>query len=172
MKNRIGFFGGCFNPITNAHVGLIKQVIEKEHLEKVYFVPMGDWYAKEELISLEHRMNMLSLAFEKENKMEILNISNGKSKTCAIDTFQIIDEAFPKAERFFIMGSDNYKQIHTWKNAEKLNQYRYIVLDREQGSLKNVSSSLVRNKIKQGQKIENLLPNQVLKYIEQKKLYK
>ena len=173
MTNKVGFFGGCFNPITNAHLGLIKEVIEKENLEKVFFVPMGNFYQKKDLIPLEHRIKMLELVFEKEDKMEILNISNNDKKMCAIDTFQIIDEKFPKEERYFIMGSDNYQNIKQWKEAEKLtSQYHYIVLDRENGENQNISSSIVREKIKRNEQVEHLIPNQILEYIEQKKLYK
>lgn len=173
MRNRIGFFGGCFNPVTNAHLQLIEKVLEKEKLEKVYFVPMGDLYAKKELISLSHRIKMLELAFGNQDKMQILNISNTNQKTSAIDTFQIIDEKFSEAERFFIMGSDNFEKIKTWKNAEELTQkYQYIVLDREKGDMKHISSTLVREKIKQGKKVEDLIPKQVFEYIEQMKLYK
>jgi len=173
MKNRIGFFGGCFNPVTNAHLQLIEKVIKQENLDKVYFVPMGDLYEKKELISLTHRIKMLELAFENQDKMEILNISNTNQKTSAIDTFQIIDEKFPEAERFFIMGSDNFEKMKTWKNSEELmEKYQYIVLDRKKGDFKNISSSLVREKQKRGEMIGNLVPEQILTYIEQMKLYK
>lgn len=136
MKNRIGFFGGCFNPVTNAHLQLIEKVIKQENLDKVYFVPMGDLYEKKELIPLTHRIKMLELAFENQDKMEILNISNTNQKTSAIDTFQMIDEKFPEAERFFIMGSDNFEKMKTWKNSEELmKKYQYIVLDRKKRRL-------------------------------------
>lgn len=173
MKNRIGFFGGCFNPVTNAHLQLIEKVIKQENLDKVYFVPMGDLYEKKDLISVNHRLKMLELAFENQDKMEILNISNTDQKTSAIDTFQMIDEKFSEVERFFIMGSDNFEKIKTWKNAEELmEKYQYIVLDRKKGDFKNVSSSLVREKLKCGEAIGNLVPEQVLMYIKQMKLYK
>ncbi len=71
------------------------------------------------------------------------------------------------------MGSDNFEKIKTWKNAEELTQkYQYIVLDREKGDMKHISSTLVREKIKQGKNVEDLIPKQVLEYIEQMKLYK
>ena len=61
----------------------------------------------------------------------------------------------------------------TWKNAEELmKKYQYIVLDRKKGDMKDVSSSLVREKLKRGETIENLVPEQILMYIEQMKLYK
>lgn len=173
MKSRIGFFGGCFNPVTNAHIELIAEVIKNENLSKVYFVPMGDLYKKKDLISLEHRKKMLELAFQDQKKMDILAISNKDKKTCAIDTFQIIDDKFPEADRFFIMGSDNYEKIENWKNGNDLiKNYQYIVLDRKKGKTKQISSSMVRDKIKQNENVELLIPQQVLEYIRQKNLYR
>ena len=172
MKSRIGFFGGCFNPVTNAHINLIKAVMKQENLKKVYFVPMGDLYQKKDLICLEHRIKMLQLAFENEVNMDILDISNKDKKMCAIDTFQVIDEKFPEAERFFIMGSDNYQKMTEWRDAENLlKNYHYIVLDRENGNTKHISSTVVRQRIKQNQLIDDLVPEQVLAYIKQKNLY-
>lgn len=173
MKDKIGFFGGCFNPITNAHIDLIKDVIKRENLSKVYFVPMGDLYPKKDLICLQHRIKMLEIAFQNEENLEILDISNNDKKMYAIDSFQLIDEKFPQAERFFIMGSDNYQKIMEWKSAEDLmKNYHYIVLDREKGNRKHISSSLVRQRIKQNETIEDLVPIQVIAYIKQKNLYK
>lgn len=173
MKSKLGFFGGCFNPITNAHLGLIKDVIEKENLSKVYFVPMGDLYQKKDLIPLKHRIKMLELALETQEKMDILNISNQDKKMYAIDTFKIIDKKFSDAQRFFIMGSDNYTNICNWKNSEDLmNQYNYIILDRENGNTKDISSSVVREKIKLDEDIKNLIPEQIIEYIKQNNLYK
>ena len=171
--DKVGFFGGCFNPITNAHLQLIKQIIEKENLSKVYFVPMGDLYKKKDLIHVDTRIEMLKLAFKNEPKIDILNISNNQKKTCAIDTFKIIDESFPKVQRFFIMGSDNYNKIADWKDSEELlKNYKYIILDRERGNTKDISSSIVREKVKKGESIENLVPEAVEKYIKQNNLYK
>ena len=70
---RFGFFGGCFNPPTIAHIELIEKAIKDKNLDMVYFVPMGDLYKKENLIPAFHRVNMLKIAIKE--KMEILNIS-------------------------------------------------------------------------------------------------
>jgi len=59
---KIGFFGGSFNPPTKAHIELAQKVIEKYVLDKVIFVPMGDFYVKEGLASSKDRLNMLKLA--------------------------------------------------------------------------------------------------------------
>lgn len=170
---RLGFFGGCFNPVTKAHVSLIKDVIKKNDLDKVYFVPMGDLYSKEDLIPAKHRIAMLEFALQNEDKMEILDISNNNSKMSAIDSFKLIDEKFKNCERFFIMGSDNYKKIPNWKESEKLmKDYKYIILDRENGENKGISSSVVREKIKSDEFADDLISDKVVEYIKNNNLYR
>ena len=61
---RIGFFGGCFNPPTNIHIGIAKELIDSKILDKVIFVPVGDFYKKENLISAIHRYEMIKKAIE------------------------------------------------------------------------------------------------------------
>ena len=90
---KLGFFGGCFNPPTVAHIELIEKAIKENNLDMVYFVPMGDLYKKENLILANHRVNMLKLAIKE--KMDILTISvDSKKELQAIDTFRIIQEKF------------------------------------------------------------------------------
>ncbi len=45
-KKKLGFFGGSFNPVTIAHINLIKKAIKEFNLDKVYFIPMNDYYKK------------------------------------------------------------------------------------------------------------------------------
>ena len=169
MKN-VGFFGGCFNPPTIAHIDLIEQAIQEYNLDKVYFVPMGDLYKKETLIPAFHRVNMLKLAIKFHPKLEILLTSvNSKKQLQAIDTFKIIQAEFSKTNNFFIMGSDNFEKIKFWKNSEELiNNYQYIILKREN----NISSTSVREKIKNNEDTNNLISKDVEQYILENKLYK
>ena len=68
---KIGFFGGSFNPPSYVHIELAKALINEYNLDKVIFVPVGDYYEKASLISSNHRYNMLMLAIEDEEKLEI-----------------------------------------------------------------------------------------------------
>ena len=170
--SRFGFFGGSFNPITKAHIDLILEAIDKYNLDKVYFVPMNDMYKKQGLLPLNVRSEMLKLALDDYlDKMDIFLLNNDKEYK-AIDSFKIIDSKFEKDERFFIMGSDNYKNIENWKDYEKLKKYNFIVLDRENESkTKDIISTIVRNYIKDRKDISVFLPNKVVKYIENNNLY-
>lgn len=182
---RLGFFGGCFNPPTIAHYELALKAVEKAKLDKLYFVPMGDYYKKDGLIPAEDRFQMLELMVKDIDKLEVSRIQMDQKKELqAVDTFRIINQKFNNSQNFFIMGSDNFKQIRTWKNSEELlNSYDYIVLSRGEyenkdvividtlPSLKDISSSLVRNKIFNGENIQELVTKNVEKYISEKKLY-
>ena len=164
---RYGFFGGCFNPPTIAHIELIEQTIKDNNLDMVYFVPMGDLYKKENLIPAFHRVNMLKIAMKE--KMDILNISiDSKKDLKAIDTFRIIEKEFNKSDNYFIMGSDNFENIKFWKDSEELlKNYKYIVLNRED----DISSSRVREKIKNNEDVSQFIYKDVEQYILENKLY-
>ena len=170
--SRLGFFGGSFNPITKAHLNLILEAIDEYKLDKVYFVPMNDMYKKQGLLPLEYRKSMLEIALEDYvEKMDIFLLNNDKEYK-AIDSFEIIDSKFDKDERFFIMGSDNYKKIENWKDYDKLKKYNFIILDREnKNDTKDISSTIVRNYIKDKKDISEFIPYKVMKFIENNKLY-
>ena len=71
---KIGFFGGCFNPPTIAHINLVKLAKEKCKLDKVIFVPVGDFYYKKELAKAKDRYNMLKILCKNEDSLEVSDI--------------------------------------------------------------------------------------------------
>ena len=163
---------------------------------------MGDFYLKPELRPAKYRYEMLKLALEKEAKIDVSKIVIDSNKpTTAIDTFEIINKKFNNSDNYFIMGSDNFYKISEWKSSEKLkNDYNYIILDRDEvgnklfynrkysensydrknekyqiisdNAMKNISSSLVRSKIKQNEDYNDLVPKEIKDYIEKNNLYK
>lgn len=131
-KFKIGFFGGCFNPPTIAHIELAKLAIKQANLDKLIFIPMGNCYPKVDLIDFEYRYEMLKIAIKDEEKMEISDMQlNQQFTTYAVDSFQTIDNTY-NGEKYFIMGEDNFKQIENWKSPEKLKKYNFIVFERNE----------------------------------------
>ena len=130
---KIGFFGGSFNPPTKAHIDLAQKVIEKYVLDKVIFVPMGDFYVKKGLASSKDRLNMLELACKPYERLEVSDLEirlNKKMDT--IDAFREIEKYFQGIDRFFIMGADNFIKILEWKESlELVSKYKYIVFERD-----------------------------------------
>ena len=129
---RIGFFGGSFNPPTNAHISLAKKALRECKLDKVVFVPMGDSYKKKELAPAKHRYNMLKLICNRQEHLEVSDIEmNIDKEMFAIDAFSLIENKYKQDNIYFIMGADNFVNITSWKDFEKLiNKYKYIVFDR------------------------------------------
>lgn len=137
------------------------------------------------LISAEYRYKMLCLALEQEKQIEVSRLVIDIDKpTNAIDTFKIIEAKYADSDNYFIMGSDNFSKIESWKESKELkSNYKYIILNRENAEnstfnsidddkMKNISSSLVRKRIKAGESIEGLVPEKVKEYILKNDLYK
>ena len=195
---KIGFFGGAFNPPTNAHIELAKKAISECKLDKVVFMPMGDWYEKAGMASAKDRYNMLKLISSDNLEVSDLEIRQNQ-KMHAIDAFRMIDKVYPDVDRYFIMGADNFVSILEWKEStELIKNYKYIVFERKDIDLKkyideneeirnhkqsitiiknethiNFSSSRFRNCINKEAANEcKIIPREVYNYIITNDLYK
>ena len=173
---KIGFFGGCFNPVTNIHIDIANKLIESKKLDKVIFVPVNDYYKKQKLELSHHRYNMLKLAVNSNKNLDVDDIELKEKRTLfAKDAFELIENKYDKSIQnkdylYMIMGSDNYLKMPKWKDYDEIkNKYNFIVIDRDE---KVISSSKIREMIKNDNKaVIEYLPEEVYKYIKEKKLY-
>lgn len=196
----IAVFGGSFNPPINSHISLAKEIVEKcENIEKLIFVPVSTRYQKMELIDDEHRYNMLKLICENEDKLEASDIELKHDKQLyTIETLNLIKEQYNNYDIWFVMGTDNLKELETWSKPEQLlSKYKILVLNRENDNLEEIiqnsdllkryrqsliqikeidkiylSSTMIRDKIKKGEDVKEYIPSSILKYIYDNKLYK
>lgn len=194
---RIGFYGGSFNPPTIAHIELAKKAMKECNLDKIIFVPVGDLYKKEGMTKGIHRYNMLQLACKDENNLQVSDIEiKSEIDYKAIDIFQILIDQHKKDDNFFIMGTDNLKNMSSWKESNRLvSEFNYIILDRGTKETKTIienneilnknknrftiisnqefkecSSTDIRTQIKNGKKPE-YLSNSVFNYIKENNIY-
>lgn len=194
---KIGFFGGCFNPPTIAHIELAKKAIIECNLDKLIFVPVGDFYKKRELTSATHRYNMLKIATEGLDKIEVSDFElNIKENVFAIDIFKMLKQRHPNDDLFFIMGADNFINVMNWKEGKELiEKYKYIIFERDEIDIegyikanlhefsdkiiiiknkeyKNMSSSEFRKNTIDKVSFDKILVNDtLLRYIEDNKLF-
>lgn len=193
---KIGFFGGSFNPPTYAHINLAKKALIECGLDKVVFVPIGDFYEKKELAPAKHRYNMLKIACKNLDNIEVSDIElDVKEKIYAIDAFRMIENKFKNTEIYYIMGADNFISMMKWKCYEELlEKYRYIVLERDDINIKKyieekkldkskviiikndeyrcTSSSNFRLKTKEERQYnDNIIPDKIKEYITNNNLY-
>ncbi len=200
LKKQIVIFGGCFNPPLNSHFGLAQQLInEYNQIEKIIFVPVNSKYQKAELIGNEDRYNMLKLVCDKNEKFEVSRIEIDSPRPLyTIETLENFQIQFPNYEIAFTTGSDNLKELNTWNRAEDLvKNFKFYIIKRDKDNIEeiiskdkllsaykksfivdknhiisNLSSTYVRANIKEGKSINYLAPEEVVKYIEEHKLYK
>lgn len=174
--NKIGFFGGCFNPPTNMHINIANNLIKEGKLDKVIFIPMNDFYKKEGLIEAKHRYNMLKLAIKDYPNLEVDDIEIKENRPLyAIDAFGLIGDSpyatkCRKRDIFMIMGSDNYSKMPSWKDYDKIKgMYNYIIIDRNKNE---ISSTQIREMIKNNDdEVIRYLPKEVYNYIIENGLY-
>lgn len=202
QENRvIAVFGGSFNPPINSHISLAKEIVEKcKNIERLIFVPVSTRYQKMELVDDEHRYNMLKLICENEDKLEVSDIELRHNKQLyTIETLNLIKEQYGNDyDIWFVMGTDNLKELETWNKPEQLlSRYKILVLNREDDDLEEIiqnsdllkkyresliqikeidkiylSSTMIRDKLKKGEDIKEYVPNYILEYIKENNLYK
>ena len=186
---RIGIFGGTFNPIHFGHLVLAEQAYEKLNLDKVIFIQ--SFYPPHKksanIAEAKHRYNMVKLAIQSNPRFEISDIEiKRRGRSFLIDTLTQLKAMYPKAKLFFISGSDVSDTMAKWKSIDKiLSLAKFILAKRPGYRLKkynkdisvisitelDISSSMIRSKIKSDKSIRYLMPLRVYRYIKQKGLY-
>lgn len=197
-KKIIAVFGGSFNPPANSHISLAKQILKNDsNIEKVIFVPVNVKYNKEGLASNEDRFIMLQKICENNEGLEVSNIEiTSQRQLYTIETLKLIQEQYKENEIYFVLGTDNLKELETWHEADELlKNFKMLVLERGNDDIEliiedddflrkyktsfiklqnikkiNLSSTEIRDKVKKGESITKLVPNEILN--EVLKLYK
>lgn len=199
-KSALGIIGGTFNPIHNGHLLAAEHARCELGLEKVIFVPAARPPHKEglDILDGENRLKMVALAIEGNPGFAVSDLEltrPGPSYT--VDTLKHYQTRYPGKSIYFIMGADSLLLFNTWKEANDLAEKgRFVVVTRPgyrfdwekeplaslPGSLRlcsvfleipgiDVSSSEIRNRVKNGRSIRYMLPEKVESYIREMGLY-
>ena len=194
---KYGFFGGAFNPPTIAHEKLALEIAEKYNLDKVYFVPVGNFYNKKDLVDEKERFKMLKLI--SSDKIDVLPIEFNMNKNLnTSEALELINNEYKNVDRYFIMGGDNLEKLSSWQKPENcLNGNKFIAIERgkkisniiendnllnkyskniftlENNNLYTYNSTEVRNAIKEknSEVINKMLNKKVYSYIKIENLY-
>lgn len=197
---KIGIFGGTFNPPHKGHIFTAEKIIEKGLADKVLFMvaaaPPHKAYVG---TSQEHRFNMTKTALDGERLIACdYEIKKG-GKSYSYETLCEMRKKYPDDEIKFIMGADMFMNLPTWYEAHKLRkEFSFILVDRVE-AFKNsvfkefaekqinefdmkveileirtpdISSTDIRERVKKGLDIKELVEEKVEEYITQNNLYK
>ena len=122
-RQRIGIFGGTFNPIHMGHLVLAQDAIEQFDLAQVIFVPANRPPHKEcqGLVSPDHRLAMIDAAIEGDLQFTLSDIEVlREGVSYAVDTMRELAYTYPDSELNFVIGSDSLAELHLWKNVYEL----------------------------------------------------
>ncbi|MET3557385.1 nicotinate-nucleotide adenylyltransferase [Streptococcus rupicaprae] len=187
-RQQIGILGGNFNPVHNAHLLVADQVRQQLNLDKVYLMPefTPPHVDKKETINEAHRLEMLKRAIAGIEGLSIETIElERKGISYTYDTMKLLKEQHPDADYYFIIGGDMVEYLPKWHRIDELMQLvQFVGVQRPRYKagtsypiiwvdvpLMDISSSMVRDFIKQGRTPNFMLPHEVLDYIEEKGLY-
>jgi len=188
---RVAVLGGSFNPPHICHVFISCYVLTTFDIDQVWFVPCYKHAFGKELLSFHHRFTMCCLAVESLRKdlVKVSSIEKERHGTSwTIDTVRYLKADYPGHDFTWIIGSDVLDEMDKWKDFEQIQQLvSFIVIPRAgflhkshdhlyysdnlNFQLPNVSSTLVRERVKQKKPITHLVPGKIEDYIRTHRLY-
>jgi len=194
VKKKIGLYFGTFNPIHIGHLTIANYIAEYSDLDQVWFVvtPHSPFKKKSSLLDNNHRYQMVMRATEDYQKLKPSNIEfKLPQPNYTINTLVHLQEKYPDYAFCLIMGEDNLKSFHKWKNYELiLEDYEIYVYPRiSEGKTESqfdkhpkihkvdapimeLSSTFIRNAIKEKKNIRPMLPEYVWQYLDEMNFYR
>ena len=192
---KTGLFFGTFNPIHIGHLIIANHMAEFSDLDQVWFVvtPKSPFKAKDSLLGNHHRYQMVYEAVRDYPKLQLTDIEfRLPQPNFTIDTLAHLQEEYGKTNRFaLIMGEDNLKSFHKWKNYEAILEYHEIYVyprlspSRVPAALQDhpkihhvkapvmeISATFIREQHKAGKNIRPLLPDAVWRYMDEMNFYR
>ena len=191
---KIGLYFGTFNPIHIGHLIIANHMAEYSDLKQIWMVvtPHNPLKKKENLLDDYKRLNLVALATEDFPKIKPSDIEfKLPQPNYTVHTLAHLQDKFPQHEFSLIMGEDNLKSLHKWKNYDVILQnhdiyvYPRISTETENLEFKNnprihlidapiveISSTFIRESIKIKKNIQPLIPYKVWEYIDYNNLYK
>jgi nicotinate-nucleotide adenylyltransferase len=190
-SHKTGLFFGSFNPIHTGHLILANYFAEFTDLKEVWFVisPQNPFKTKESLLAYNHRYYMTNLAVEDNPRFKAMDIEfKLPQPSFTIDTLTYLQEKYPEREFVLLMGSDQMAGFNRWKNYEQILEYFEVYLyprpgadlgefanhpkiKLTEGPLLEISSSFIRNAIKNKKDVRYWLPEPVYHYLIEMHFY-
>lgn len=191
---KVGLFFGTFNPVHIGHMIIGSYMVEFTDLDEVWFVvtPHNPLKEKQSLLPDLHRYRMVEEATEDYPRLKPSNIEFGLPQpNYTVNTLAYLTEKYPETEFVLIMGEDNLKTLHKWKNYEVLLENYAIYcfprtysetqddqipikgrIHRVEAPVIEISSTFIRNAIRQKKDIRAMLPLGAWNYIDKMNFYK
>ena len=186
---RTALFGGTFNPLHNGHLAIVKSVLEQGLADEVWMLitPCNPWKKDQELPDDRLRYDMVAASVkDMENVFASDYEFNLPNPSYTANTLRHISADYPDREFILTIGADNWVKFHNWREADFiLKNYPIIVYPRKDYPidsvsenvfildcpLMDISSTQIRQMVKDGTPINEFVPASVARTIEDLHLY-
>ena len=127
----IGLYFGSFNPVHNGHLMIANYILEFSDVEQIWFIvsPQNPFKEQKNLLPDHHRLELLRRAIGDTEKYKASDIEFRMPKpSYTVDTLAYLADKYPEKKISLIIGSDNLKNFHKWKNSEIIIQNHDILV--------------------------------------------
>lgn len=189
---KTGLLFGSFNPIHIGHLMIAGYMYEFSDLDELWFVvsPLNPLKEQKSLLADHHRLEMVNLAIEDDNRFRSCNIEFKLPKpSYTINTLTYLQDKYPEREFVIISGTDIFPTFHKWKNWQQLLEFYTFYVYPRPGSqdheltkhpsvkvfnapMVEISASFIREAIREGKNMSYYLPDKTFKYIQEMHFYK
>ena len=186
-----GLYFGSFNPVHIGHLAIANFMVEFSELEQLWFVvsPQNPLKERKSLLKDYHRLEMVRLAVEDDDRFRASDIEfKLPTPSYTIDTLTYLEELNPGREFQLVMGGDGLRTFHKWKHAELIVQnYHRLIYPRPgtdpeiasrlpnatlvDAPMMEISSSFIRQSIKDGKDVRHLVPAKAYSYMREMHFY-
>ena len=187
----IGLYFGSFNPVHVGHLIIASHVANNTPLDQVWFVvsPQNPFKISASLLNEYHRLHLVNIAIDGEQKLKTSTVEFKLPKpSYTVDTLAYLTEKYPAHHFSIVMGSDGFQNIDKWKNYKTLlNNYSFYIYLRPgfeitetfgasivclEAPLLDISSTRIRNMVKEKKSIRFLVPDVVKEEIDKNGYYR
>jgi len=187
----VGLYFGSFNPVHNGHLIIATHIANYTDLDRIWFVvsPQSPYKRQETLLNENHRKHLIDLSIEGEKKLRTSNIEFKLPKpSYTAETLLYLSEKHPDYRFTIILGSDSFLNVRNWKNSDYLwNNFDFLIYERPgfevkkemlnekrsvlKAPLLQISSSRIRQMVKEKKSIRYMVPEIVREQIETHQYY-
>ena len=143
---KIGLFGGTFDPVHNGHMALAHHAIDALRLDRLIWIPALPWQKSgQEITDGFVRAQMIEVAIANEPKMSVDRLEiEAQTPSFSIDTLETFIHRYPKDEIFYLIGSDQWANFHTWKNWQGILKCCRVAVFSRNASLEQTTESVTQ----------------------------
>jgi nicotinate-nucleotide adenylyltransferase len=188
---KLGLYGGTFDPVHLGHLLVARAALEELELDRLFFIPAAQSPFKAAAPAapapLRLRLLRLALAGQTQCQVDAQEITRG-GPSYSVDTVRDYARRFPHAELFWLIGADHVAALPQWRGADELARLaQFVALPRPgqaeavfpapfrgrmlRGFPLGVSSSQIRQRVRDGRPVDGLVPAAVAEAIRVAGLY-